>query len=375
MTRWISLIVIVIALSAAATFLVQYVPETDTDLAAAVPKPTGPAPKVEIPQELVFDFGTMSQRDKASHFWTVKNVGPGELELWLEGKPTCSCTVAELEIPKNADPGTKKPIKKLKTGEETKITLTWETRMRENHYSQSATFGTNDPAKPTFQLVVKGLVFPPLIVMPPQMITLQPFSNEEKKIARVGVLSRDRPETKVKGIKTSRPNLISAKALPFDIEEQKVFNSKLGYRIEVEIQPGMPIGRFLDEIVLDTDHPLQPELKISMTGIVTGPISVIPEQLRIPNVISKQGATRDLTLLARGGGKIDFTVAHKPKNLDIAITPLESDKDKSRYRLTATVPPNTPLGWIDDEIVLKTTHPKAQELKIKVSIIVTSGAG
>ncbi len=373
MTRWIILAVVVVGLTGAATFLVQYVPESDGELISPVVKATGPSPKVDIAQELTYDFGIMSQEDKRSHTWVVKNAGAGELELWLEGKPTCSCTVAELDTSKDEQAGPKK-IVHVKPGDTTKINLVWDTKLRENHYSQSATIGTNDPAKPSFTIAVHGLVHPPVMVVPPQMITLAQVSNEDPTLTRIGVFSLDRPATKVTKVTTSRPSLITARAVPFGDEEKKVFKTASGYRIEVEIKPGMPLGRFQDELVIATDHPKRPETKVTITGNVTGPISVVPERLRMPNVVGQQGATRELTLLVRGAETTKFEVAHKPDKVEVAITPSNTGETKGRYLVTVKVPPGTAPGWVDDEIILKTDHPKASELKIPVSIIVSNNS-
>ncbi len=131
---------------------------------------TGPQPKVEIDQDVSYRFGTMSQQTEGSHSWKITNKGEGDLELWLEGKTSCSCTIASLKDGKKAQ---------VKPGESTTIDLEWNTKTFENDYSQTATIGTNDPSRPSFTLAVKGKVFPPVIVIPPQMITFGTISNED----------------------------------------------------------------------------------------------------------------------------------------------------------------------------------------------------
>ena len=58
--------------------------------------PTGPQPKVEVPEPLTHEFGTMPQLTDGTHTWEFKNVGDADLELWMESS-TCSCTVAKLK--------------------------------------------------------------------------------------------------------------------------------------------------------------------------------------------------------------------------------------------------------------------------------------
>lgn len=188
MSRWIYLVVAVVVLTAATTFLTQFVGQDSVETPHPVAvESTGPQPKVEIDQKLVHEFGVMAQQNKDKHTWKIQNTGQADLELWLEGKTTCSCTVASLD---------KKRV--VKPGDTTTIDLEWNTKTFENDYSQSANIGTNDPTKPTFTLAVKGKVYPPVMVFPPQMITFTTISNEDtaragsRSCRRTGLTSRSR---------------------------------------------------------------------------------------------------------------------------------------------------------------------------------------
>jgi hypothetical protein len=367
MTRWIILSVAVVALTAFTTFLVQYVPDSGNEPAYPVEVSNGPQPKVEIDQDVSHTFGNMSQKSKGIHSWKITNKGEGNLELWLEGKTSCSCTIASLQEGKK---------ELVKPGESKSIELEWNTKTFENDYTQTATIGTNDPSRLTFTLLVRGKVHPPVVVVPPQMVTFGSISNEEPHLSRVAVFSPDRPEMKVTSVATSRPALIVAKVESLTAEDCKQLQTKAGYKITVEVKPGMPLGQFHDELVVQTDHPQRPELKISISGSANGPITVVPDNVRLPNVRSKKGASKEIMLLVRGGKSTNFEVAYKPKNLEVAIAPnTDNPAMKGRYRVTIIVPSGAAPGWINDQIILKTDHPKASELKIPVNIFVSnSGA-
>jgi hypothetical protein len=205
------------------------------------------------------------------------------------------------------------------------------------------------------------------------MISLPSVSTEEPIKTTIAVYSLDRPETKITRVVTSRPAYIVAKAVQFgaDSEEAKFFKVKKGYRIEVEVKPGMPIGNFHDEIDIQTDHPKMPEVKVSIGGTVSGPISAIPSVVRIPNATSKQGMTKDVALLVRGKTAPNFEVAHKPEQLQVTID-RDDAQTKGRYRMRVTVPKGTTAGRLEGDIILKTAHPRAGELKIPVDIYVSN---
>ena len=67
-----------------------------------------------------------------------------------------------------------------------------------------------------------------------------------------------------------------------------------------------------------------------------------------------------------------FEVARKPEGINVAFTPvkLPDGVKGSRYKMTVSVQPGVPAGAILDEIVLKSDHPNASEIRVPVDILV-----
>jgi Protein of unknown function (DUF1573) len=375
MLRWIALAVFVVLLVGATVFMTS-----DTTIADPTPPPvvapvaTGPSAKLELTEPATFEFGTLPQLSGGKHTWEIKNVGEVDLEITM-GNTTCSCTVAKL---KSAE-GEAKPKLVIKPGDSTKIDVEWSTKTFHDDYSQGVTLTTNDPAHASVSVGVHGKVHPPVIVVPTDTITFSSISNEQTQQAKIAVFSMDRPETKLTKFKTSRPEWLVARAEPLtskDIEQLKTPSTasgpKAGHSVIVEIKPGMPLGRFQEELVIETDHPLKAELKITITGNMIGPISVIPDRVRMSSVSSSQGASRDLTLLVRGGKPTKFEVLSHPEKLDVKITPDDTATQHGRYKMTVTVAPGTSAGPVNGDIVLKTDNPQAATLKIPVTVLISN---
>ena len=112
---------------------------------------------------------------------------------------------------------------------------------------------------------------------------------------------------------------------------------------------------------------------MAVAGNTIGPITVVPSRIRMPSVASRTGASQDLALIVRGNPGDAFR-----GGLEIREAPGghpsggEAGGPRGRYRLTVTVPPGTPPGLVDEPIVLKTDHPKVKELRIPVSIYVST---
>ena len=100
MKRWLILAILVVALTAAGTVVLQTLP-TDTPTPGEIDYPVplateGPKPKAVVDGELTHHFDTMAQETTGEKVWTITNEGPGDL-LLKKGTSTCSCTIVELQ--------------------------------------------------------------------------------------------------------------------------------------------------------------------------------------------------------------------------------------------------------------------------------------
>ncbi len=218
-------------------------------------------------------------------------------------------------------------------------------------------------------------MYPPVVVFPAESITFNTVSNDESHTQKLAVFSVDRPDMKITRLSNSRPAFFVASQVPLSPEECKHLKVKAGHTVILQMKPGMPIGRFADDLVIHTDHPRKPQITVPISGNVTGPISIIPDRVRIQNASSSQGAVRDVAIIVRGGTPTKFTVAHQPEKVQVEITADSSTSQKGRYKMTVSVAPGTSPGPIEGEIVIKTDHPSASVLKVPVSILVSSSTG
>lgn len=365
MIRWITLACGLLVAAGGAAFVYQSLPDPAPDPDLVLHGREGPAPRVEVPGELQYNFGTLPLEGSGSHIWQFKNVGLGELEVWLE-ESTCSCTVARL---KGDGEGPKKKVR-VAPGESTPIEVSWVAH-RWGRFGHTATMGTNDPERPAVMLTVYGLILAPVEVQPSESISFPDISNEEPQRVVLSVMSPDRAGLRLTQLLTSRPELIKAESramAPDELAKRKV---KSGYQVTVTIQPGLPLGRFSESLKIGTDHPERPAVQIPITGNAVGPITAFPSRLQMTRVVSAKGGSQEIALVVRGVPGTKFEVVSRPKVVNVTIEPETRPGARGQYRLTATVPPGTPQGAIYDPIVLKTDHPRAPEVKIPVSIFVT----
>ncbi|WP_165075181.1 DUF1573 domain-containing protein [Paludisphaera rhizosphaerae] len=365
MLRWILLAVAVVVLAAASTLVMNSAPAPSPFGVPVAPTATGPQPKAVVDGDLTWEFGEMGQQQTGKRSWKLTNQGEVDLQIW-KGSSTCMCTVAKLQ--KDGDRLTLKP------GESTDIDIEFKTNYVTGDFHKGANIETNDPLHPTFPLFVHGKINPPIILIPDNTIDFHTVNTDAPTKVFVALYSPDRPETKITEINTSKPEYLTTEVVPMSESEIESSGGKVkqGYKINIDVKPGFPMGLMREEIVIHTDHPHRPEIKLTAVGTVVGPVSVVPDRLRMVTVKSAEGASSEVHLSVRAGKEATFTVASKPDKLEVSITPEESADVKGRYKVTIKVPKGTSTGLIDGEVVLKTDLPNAGELKIPVSFLVGS---
>lgn len=382
MIRWILLAVLVVAISAAIPVVLSALPTDSAGsighhpaIASGEAERKGPAGRLVVEGKPEFDFGVMAQHSSDSHDWVVKNVGEKDLEL-SKGSSTCMCTVADFP----PDPETGKPREKLviKPGDSATVTLTWDTRNTQGRFEKSASFYTSDPKHPEFWFQIHGDV-EPAIVMRPEVpdFDLGSVPNQEPANIHWALSSPDKPDFQILSITPSRPDLITADIKPLSDEEKASLNFQSGYMVELELEPTSELGPFQEELIVKTDHPKQPEVKATVRGNRVGPINLIPGSIRIQDANSNDGGSQTLLLTVRGREEpTTFEPEKVPEKLQVKIEPADAqapDAAIHRYRLTVTVPPGTPPGVSQGELILKTDHPHASQIKIPVNVVVLSG--
>jgi hypothetical protein len=367
MLRWVVLSVVVVALASVATVTVQYLPVTPSTsldpkfpVVPAAARPEGPQPKAVLVGEPTYEFGTLPQRHTGKHAWVVKNEGKGDLKLTML-RSTCSCTLAKFKDGKEAV---------VKPGESTEIVLEFETRDNNGNYSKGADIGTSDPDLPSFSLYVHGNVFPALSFTPGRVVNMLSISTDkEDHISPVALYSKDRPGVKVLKATSSRPESVLATFEPLSAAECKALKIGQGVKINVNVKGNLPLGEFREEVVLTTDHPSEPETRLTVTGRMAGPVDVRPSRLEMRNVYSKAGGQRDLVVSVRGGRETTITPEKVPPGLKVEIGP-ETPPRKGQYKMSVIVPPGTHADRIEGEIVLKTDHPRAGSVIVPVSVFI-----
>jgi hypothetical protein len=376
MKSWIILAALAVGLTAAVTVALPMLTTDSSSNGPGFPAPVEGKgnellPVTEVDGDLTYKFGVMAQDSEGKHSWVFKNTGAGPLELRNLGSD-CSCTV--IQIGKADIPSDKRPLSlTVKPGATESIDVTWKTNKVDGPYRKTAKIGTNDPSHPEFPLIVEGTVRPAITLVPGEgLLNFQTVSNDESYTRVLGIYSGDRPETKLTSVVSSNPSLIGVESRPMTADEAKSAKAEKGFTLEVTLKMVPHLGAFAEDILVQTDHPMKKEVRIPVLGRLTGAITLTPDRVVLRNVTSSNGGGQDLTLWVRGRTSARFEVVKKPETLDVNFEsiPQPPGSKSSKYKMMVKVIPGSPAGKIMDEIVLKTDHPQATEVKVPVDILV-----
>lgn len=120
--------------------------------------------------------------------------------------------------------------------------------------SATLTFKTDDPDYPT---IFANFTYQAGIAAVPTSVYFGDLSRSPRRAAFL--VSRPGKPFKVTAVKTLS-SYVEAKALPY--------RDAGDYRVVVEILPGAPAGQFSSEVVVVTDDPAQPEIRVPLTALV-----------------------------------------------------------------------------------------------------------
>ena len=371
MTRWLILSVVIVAATAGA---IVFAPIADKTWPNTPPEIQGARPIVTVKEgTLSHDFGTMSQLSVGRWQWTLRNDGDADLILKMLSS-TCKCTIADLG--KDPETGETKTATVKQTKEKI-ITLEWDTKEVTGKFEQSATIGTNDLERPELTFTAKGEVQPAILSMPSDLVRdLGPeISNAEGASAYWAFQSPDKPDFTIEVQSNSQPGLIETLIKNLSEEECKALGVKKGKRFDVKVKPSGRIGKFREELVLKTNHPKRPELRVYVIGKLVGPISMNQPSIFNHQIHRDQGAVLSAILSVRGQEKTKFEVLRKPEALQVRFEPIAPSSSAAKakfrqYRMIVTVPPGTKSGTIEESILIKTDNPRAEQLKVPLDLII-----
>lgn len=359
------------------------IPESEIPVQQAVPESTpdplevsetGPWPKAVVAQR-EYNFGRMFPGEEQSYVFTIRNEGDAPLKV-VKGDSTCKCTVGDL------------PEGSIPPGGSVDVRLTWHAEEVMPMFSQTVQIWTNDPdeANRPIRLTIAGTVEELVQILPGGEWHVGNISNAKAAEIEGSVFSQE--EFEIQKIESSGET-IAATARPLTDEELAPIGATSGYEITVTVPPSSEIGDFSEKLSIHTDLKGESLLTVQVTGTRRGPFQILPRPgvtwLDGPQVVNlgsfkaSEGAEAGLLLFLNkpaGGEDVAIEgVETEPDFLKVTFSRDEqfADPDRLRYSVKVAVPPGLPpvarIRKNAGTVWLKTSHPGAEEIKLRVEFV------
>lgn len=236
------------------------------------------------------DAGVVRRGANVTFTFQLRNEGDAALVV-DEVRPACGCSVPQF-APRIA-PGA--------TGE---IEVVLETFALEGPLAKSVKVYTNDTANPVLLLTLKADVRR-LVEARPDYLRFRHTVGEPAPTIAVTVWAPDRPRLQVEGVTSPFPYL---RALAREASAETRLPDVTGrqWRLEFTLAADAPLGGAADEVVVRTDHPREPELRLPVSIHVQPVVEVIPAALELGELAP--GTQRTWVLEVRNHATADIPV-------------------------------------------------------------------
>jgi hypothetical protein len=376
-----------VAVGAAGAALRHSTPWQVGDLLPVGSAEDGPVPRAET-LETRHAFGTLGTGGTGSHEFTVKNTGAGPLTL-RKGETSCTCTVSDFDAAEGGSPGGTKVVQ---PGGETNIRVQWKGRGAGGPFRQQATILTDDPRRPELVFVVEGTVVPTWRAVPEALVLSRMTASTGAQVAADVFTYGTEPPT-VAGISVDDPQVahffsLATAPLSADVVAAET-GATGGFRIDVDVQPGLPLGPLKRMIRVVFTMPEEMTAEVPLEGTVAGDLAMAGpgwdssrQALLLGTVSGKAGLRTRVFLTAKGPHRdsVRPTVREAvPESLQVTVgsgSPVGTS-GVVRIPIDIVIPPGSravnhlcsqqgPAG----RIVLDTGHPESPEFSIPVCVAI-----
>lgn len=203
----------------------------------------------------VQDFGRVKSDSNVRQTFVLRNEGSAELE------------VQRVEV---SMPGMRVRVRqKIPPQASAEINVEWDVRKLSGQTEGHALLHLNDPSRPEIDLTLKGEIVQPIEIKPYPAIYMSAFQGEEAARSVTIVNTQERLVT---------INKLEQNGDHFVANLETVQAGK-NYELIARIAPDAPVGRYRESVVLHTDDPAHPRLRVEVNTLVKADVFVNQEDV------------------------------------------------------------------------------------------------
>jgi hypothetical protein len=345
------------------------------------------SPRVDV-TETSYAFGTVGTGEIGSHRFEVRNTGGGPLTL-RKGSSSCSCTVSDFDTEATEGAATSRVVP---PAESTFVTVQWKGKPPGGPFRQQVTVLTDDPRRPEVVFVVEGSVLPTWKAIPSAIVLPRLTASAIERASTTIFTYGDEPPV-VESLEVDHPeasrffSLTSSPLFAEDLQAEP--GATGGFRIDLSISPGLPLGVVKQLIRVRFRMPQEVIAEVPLEGSVGGDLVLAGagwdssrQALRLGTVSGRTGARTRLFLTVKGPHRNQVrprVVETVPDLLEVTVgegKPIGSGA-VLRIPIDIVIPAGSrPVNHICSEqapagrIELETGHPDSPTVSIPVCVAI-----
>jgi len=299
----------------------------------------GVMPRLVCPNA-VWNFGKQPQYKKMTYDFIIRNEGDGPLEI-REVRPSCQCQAA---MPKK---------KHLGPGEQTTIAVTFDTKTMAGPIHKPVTVTSNDPRRPTFQLMVRGLILPPYWVDPPEINLGTVSKGKSPEPQEFSLIISPGAKVGVRHV-AATSEFVAIQRLTKESVAREDGTSEIRY--QVSLKPGHPVGLMREQVTVTTDVVEKRSATIGINAEVRGEVRISPPTIRLGRIRRGQTPSRFIDVFKSGEPNLVIEkLVIKPPDAKEFFTVEEVVVEKgSHHKVKVSIKADAPARFKRARVVIMT---------------------
>ncbi len=224
---------------------------------------------------------------------------------------------------------------------------------------------SDDPDQATTRVRVRAEIRPRFDVEP-RLAELGEIGSDLDTLITVRIRSNANEDFKILGLERVAAGPESRnRPLPLELGFREGDSEKGLWLVDLHLKPGAASGSFIEKIRMRTTDLLVPEIDLALKAVVREPVAY-------PSLFEMSGAEGSFEIRRQTGPPLNIlgiTLSHA--HVDAKLDTLSAG---TAYRVGLTLSPDAPPGLHLPWLLVKTDHPEAPLLRIKIRARV-EGAG
>jgi hypothetical protein len=294
------------------------------------------------------DVGSVYKGDAISHSFSIRNSGDSPLQL-VKVQSSCGCTVIRYD-------------EVIEAGSSGLVEATLDTTNLSGPVAKSVAVFTNDSTNPKLNLVVKADVKVRVVSQPSYARFMTVYGQGESN-ATIAISSSTMRNFEIQGVESPYDFLaVDYRREPNDAGLKG--ETGKSWLLNLKLAEKSPVGPLADFIVVKTNHPSMPELKIPVSGFVRPVLAVSP---RIANFGIVELSNSQMTSLeVRNLGSDEVDLHDVEINLDGVRGEVEPIEEGKLYKISITLSPGMPKGDFSGLLKIRTSSPLQPTVEVEL---------